>query len=596
MPDNNVETVKERTDIVALVGEQVRLTRTGANFKGLCPFHGEKTPSFIVSPTRQMYHCFGCSESGDVFSWLMKREGMTFPEALQVLAQRAGITLQYERSEKREEREKLRTALATVAEFYHNIFLQASAAADARAYLEKRSISAESIEAWGIGFVPMTETGLTRRASARGITAADLIGAGILAQGSRGQYERFRGRVIFPLRDHHGSPVGLAGRILKEDPNFPAAKYVNTPETALYRKSRFLYGLDKAKEAIRKEDMAVVVEGYTDVIASHQSGVKNVIATSGTALTPDQLDSVRRFTENITFCFDADSAGSEATRRAIDLALGKDFNVSVSLLPAGLDPADMAIQDPAGWAKAVAAPSDAFEFLITDAIAKMPENNLAAKKAVAAKLMPVLARVGSPVARGEYLQMLAARLQLDVRYLEEDFARYRAGAPAPDRPAASPNREEKRDPSVAKEERLMEIFFYFPDTIGIAADLLDPEMLCGTRTGLLYKEILKWYHDRQAEQDPLAVETLLGDLAEDLKVFAESSLLRMEVEEEEGGLRDPGREVRLLVREISSRYVKDKIKAATAALGALSASEKESAMERIAQLNTELAQIERIVA
>ncbi len=596
MGDSNVELVKERTDIVALIGEQVKLKKAGVNFKGLCPFHNEKTPSFVVSPNRQMFHCFGCSKSGDIFTWVMEKEGMTFAEALRVLANRAGITLAFERTEHREERERLRATLDTTADFYHTVLQKTAAGKVAREYLLSRGLTEASISEWRLGYVPPMGTPIIEKANKRGVSTQDLLNTGIIAPGRNGYYERFYSRVLFPLSDMHGSVVGLAGRILKTDPNRPAAKYINSPETTLYRKSRILYGLDKARNAIREKDYVIIVEGYTDVIGSHQAGVTNVVATSGTALTDEHLQVVRRFTENIVFSFDGDAAGDEATRRAIDMAVATGFSVTIVLLPNGQDPADVAIKDPEAWKKAIEDRIDVFNFLLKRAVAAHTKMDAAAKKEITAELLPLLARIPEAVVRGEYLQRLGEELGLESRYLNEDLKRLERSMALnqPQQTARSQENKPELDPRTLREERLLTLLLVSPGSFAFVQENLPSEAFIAQHTRNLYNEYLKLYNATYRKEEPFDFSGIKYNLPEDLKRLVDIFLLAIEVEQEEGLLTAPDQEIRILLRELVQAHIRENLHILTKKLEGVSQEESPLILQEIAQLTEKLVQAERL--
>jgi DNA primase len=605
--DSNVEQVKERTDIAQLIGEQVRLKRVGGNYKGLCPFHTEKTPSFIVTPSRQMFHCFGCGKSGDVFTWVMEKEGMTFAEALRVLAQRAGVTLAFEKPEHREEKEQLRSTLDTTAEFYKAIFEKTTAGKSARDYLLGRGLTEETISAWRIGYVPPSGTPLIEKAKNRGVTVNDLIQTGIVAQGSRGYYERFFGRVIFPLTDMHGSVVGLAGRILKDDPNRPVAKYINSPETVLYRKSKILYGLDRARDMIRKEDLAIIVEGYTDVMGSHQAGVANTVATSGTALTEEHLQIIKRFTENIAFAFDGDTAGDNANRRAIDMAIASGFSATVVLLPDGQDPADVAIKTPDAWRQAIAERSDAFTFLLQRALKKYPKMDTQDKKNIAGELLPLLAKIPEAITRGDYLQRLGQAVGIESRYLNEEIKRLQtvaskigATVPSPTR-IGDPRVVEKPkiapqqfDPIVLKEERLLTLLLVAPGALPYVLEHLPSEVFSGNHTRDLFNEYIRLYNAQYRKEASFDFSELRENLNEELRRLVDIFLLAIEVEQEEGLLDQPDLEVRTLLKELLQSYLRKCLNIQSNKLEQADPQQKSVLMQEIDQLREKLIQAESL--
>ncbi|MEK6525273.1 MAG: DNA primase [Nitrospirota bacterium] len=347
IPQDVIEQIKERTDILDVVSGYVTLSKAGQNFKGLCPFHSEKTPSFMVSPSRQIFHCFGCGAGGNVFTFVMKMEGTAFPETVRELGRRAGIEVpvvqgarQAQDSGNRERLEKLNDVVA--AWFRRNLF-DAEAGNGAMAYLRERGMSRETLDAFGFGFAPQAWDGLLRHLSKEGYTTADMLLAGVVVpkeqsgrkpQDTAGYYDRFRSRVMFPIFDLRKRVIGFGGRILGEG----EPKYLNSPETPLFNKGRALYGLERAREAMSRTDTLIVVEGYFDAIALHQAGIRNVAATLGTALTPDHVRTIRRFVTKVVLLFDPDPAGVRAALRTLDLFVDSGIGVKVVSLPAGDDP------------------------------------------------------------------------------------------------------------------------------------------------------------------------------------------------------------------------------------------------------------------
>lgn len=588
MADAPTDAIKERVDIVALISESLPLKRAGSNFKARCPFHEEDTPSFMVSPTRQTFRCFGCGESGDAFSWLMKREGMSFPEALRVLAQRAGVPLTFDRPERREERDRLRATLDLAATFYQRVLLETAEGSDARAYLEQRGISAKSVQAWRLGFCPRASTRIQDKASERGVTERDLISAGVLGARDGRTFEFFQGRILFPLADAHGSVVGLAGRMFR-DARSDVPKYVNSPETALYRKSTVLYGLDRAKDAIRKERLAILVEGYTDVIASHQAGVTQVVATSGTALTEDHLRLLRRFTDRLAFAFDADAAGDAATRRALDLALEAGYSVSVVVLPAGQDPADLAISNPAQWKRAIAERRDVFAFLLERARTRYRLETPEGKKEAAADLLPVIARVRDAVVQGDYAQQVAAALKIDARFVYEGLKRWgreqRAGGA--ERPSQGPNFTPQApaiDPQILREERFLVLLLAEPGLIPKVVAVLPASALEVPHARDLYKALGEWYAHARAG----SLTELRAQLPEDLRSRLDAALFVLETERENEGW-DPVPEVRSVLQTLLLAHLRRELRVRTDELRDAPPEERTEKLRAITALTAELA-------
>ena len=340
IPDHKVDEVRAATDIVEVVGEYVRLKRRGSNYIGLCPFHQEKTPSFNVNPEMGIFKCFGCGSGGDGFRFLMQVENIGFVEAVRSLADRAGITLPESQEEHREqsESESIHNALRFAGRFFFDQLTQTEEGKPALEYLTQRGFTPATIKKYGLGYAPLGWDALLTAAGKEPIKAEMLEKAGLVIprKDGSGHYDRYRDRVIFPIFSHVGKVIGFGGRILKPADDQP--KYINSPETRVYHKSRVLYGLYQAKRAIRKREEVLLVEGYTDVISLHQSGIDHAVATSGTALTAEQIKMIKRYAQRVLVLYDADSAGANAALRGIDLLLEKGLTVYALELPEGDDP------------------------------------------------------------------------------------------------------------------------------------------------------------------------------------------------------------------------------------------------------------------
>ena len=327
---DSVQQIKDRLDIVDVISGYLKLAKAGVNYKARCPFHQEKTPSFFVSPERQSWHCFGCNKGGDMFSFVSEIEGAEFVEALRILAAKAGVPLP-ERSSQAgastaKERQRLLDVSELTAKFFVKQLWNSQAGGRALEYLRGRGLTDETIQSWRLGWAPNDWKALSGFLAGAGHADADIVGAGVAIAKNGRIYDRFRSRIMFPICDANGQVIGFTGRVFGTEvavDGEPLAKYVNTPQTSLYDKSRTLFGLDKAKNAMRTKDVALIVEGNVDAIMSAQAGVENVAATSGTALTPHQLRMLARYSTNLDVCFDADSAGKTAARRGIGMALAQ---------------------------------------------------------------------------------------------------------------------------------------------------------------------------------------------------------------------------------------------------------------------------------
>lgn len=330
-----VRTIKDRIDIVELIGESVQLRRAGRSFRGLCPFHSEKTPSFFVSSERQTYHCFGCGRGGDLFSFVMEREGMTFPEALAMLADRAGVTL--ERFDGRPGRSKGVAGAMEAALAFFRRSLTGPEGESARKYLDRRGIGSADAAAFEMGWAPASWDMLRRELEARGIPAGDAMAAGLLAGSGGRTYDRFRGRIIFSIRDIQGRLVAFGGRLVDGE----GAKYINSPESELYSKRKTLYLLNAARSSIREKGRSILVEGYMDAIKLHMAGFSETVASLGTALAEEQADLLKRFADQCLICYDSDTAGQEATIREMYTLQKSGLDIRVVVLPEGKDPDDV---------------------------------------------------------------------------------------------------------------------------------------------------------------------------------------------------------------------------------------------------------------
>jgi DNA primase len=419
-----VAEIKSKLPVVDLVGETVVLKRAGSAYKGLCPFHAEKTPSFIVSPDRESWHCFGCGEGGDIFTFLMRRDGVDFREALSRLAEKAGVELSERSAKEDRQRRRLREALEAAIAWYREVLLQTTQAEAARAYLDERGLSSETLERFAIGYAPNTWDALTRRLIGRGFGNEELIGAGLASPSNRGGViDKFRGRIIIPIRDASGRAVGLGGRIL---PGSDGPKYLNSPSGPLFDKSRTLYGIDLAKAAIRREKLAVIVEGYTDVMAAHQAGFTNVVASLGTALTAGQIELATRYADAVALAYDVDLAGEAATQRGLLEELGPDQSVSkvrVVRIPAGKDPDELIRNDPEAWRAAVASAKPVIDYFIDRTAAEVDLDSVSGKRELTGRVLALLKRVGDPVERSLYVQRLARLVNVEERVLVEALAR-----------------------------------------------------------------------------------------------------------------------------------------------------------------------------
>jgi DNA primase len=437
-----IDEIKNRVDIVDLVSETVTLRRAGKNYTGFCPFHANtRTPAFVVFPDSGTWRCFGeCNEGGDIFRFVMKKEGVDFAEALRMLADRAGVKLEPVTPQKKEEEEthqRLRDLLEEAVIFYRHHLLHHPAAQEAQNYLQKRGLKPETMESFGIGYAPPGWDTTLQHFTAKGYTVEDLVNAGLVVekQEGGGVYDRFRHRILFPIREMNGKMAGFGARRL--DPE-DEPKFLNSPQTELFDKGRLLYGLDAARKAIRAKDQAIIVEGYMDVVVPHQEGFTNVVSPMGTALTEAQLHLLKRFSKRIILALDADAAGEKATLRGLEVArqtLDRTEEISfdprgllrhearlqadlrVTTLPPGMDPDEVVLRDPQEWQQLVDAAKPIVVHVMETLAAAHDLDDPKAKAEVAGQVLPLIEDVANPVERDAYRQRLARLLRVDERSL-----------------------------------------------------------------------------------------------------------------------------------------------------------------------------------
>lgn len=426
--ESAVEKLKERIDIVELIGTYVQLKKAGRNFKGLCPFHQEKTPSFVVSADRQLWRCFGsCGIGGDAIAFFMKMENVSFPEALQDLAQKYGVEIETHHIDNAIADSKKRLILANqkAVEFYHYILTTSPIGKPAREYLENRGISEKIIKTFQLGYAPSSWDSLSRFLITKKFTPNEIVASGLGIQKQYGSsvYDRFRGRLMFPLMDHRDVPVGFSGRLLHNDEQ--EAKYVNTPETTLYHKRSMLFGLNITKDAAKKENKIILVEGEFDMITPYQYGISTIAAIKGSALTTEHLLLIKRFTNRVYLALDADRAGEEAIRRAIEVAEPMGFELGVIQIEGGKDPDEAMRTNEIEFKKTLEKPIPVYDFLMQLFIKKYPPTDPFNKKQIGDEMAPFLFGITNPIVQSYYVKQLAKVLDVSEESAEKVVRAYR---------------------------------------------------------------------------------------------------------------------------------------------------------------------------
>jgi DNA primase len=456
---SDTDEIKSRLNIVDIIGKNVKLKKAGRNFKGLCPFHNEKTPSFIVSPDRESWHCFGCSKGGDIFSFVMEYQHIDFSEALEDLAAAAGVTLTRRPTTSAEGsiKEKLYEVNHLASEFYHYILTKHPLGEKGLSYFKNRGVSEKSMKTFMLGYSPNSWDGLFKYLHKKGYEDEILETAGLCIRmehahaGSRGYYDRFRGRVMFTLKDHRGNVVGFAGRVL--DPKPTEAKYINTQETPVYIKSNVVYALDVTKAAVQKENEAIVMEGELDVISSFQAGIPNVVAIKGSALTEGHVRLLRRFTDRITFALDSDMAGDAAARRGIQVADSVGMDMKVVSMPSGKDPDEAARENAGLLKKAIKDAVPVYDYFLSSALKRLDATTAYGKKKISEEFLPVLAKIENPIIQNHYAKKLASAIDTSDDAIADGLVRA--------------TRNEKQEYKKSEEPQPKNVFTSRPDKLEI---------------------------------------------------------------------------------------------------------------------------------
>ncbi len=413
-----IDEIKQKLDIVEVISQYATLKKAGRNLSALCPFHTEKNPSFYVYPEQQSWHCFGaCNTGGDVFSFIMKKENIDFGEALRLLADRAGVIIpsRIEPETGKDEKERLFKVNEAAVLYFHNLLLNSPEAKKAKDYLERRGLSTDTIANFQLGFAPNNWESLKQYLLEKGYNEEEMIEAGLIIAAEDGKnHDRFRNRLMFPINDNRGRTTGFGARVL--DDSLP--KYVNSPQTPVFDKSGTLYAINLASAAIRKQDVAVIVEGYMDVIAAHQNGFTNVVASMGTAITDKQVNTLKKLSKNLVLALDADTAGEEAMLRCVDYENSLDAELKVAVLPEGKDPDDVIREDSAMWQRVISEAIPVVDYTIKMVSSRLDMNKASGQSAIVDTIGPIIWKMKDPIRRAYYIQKLAHLTDKDTRTIE----------------------------------------------------------------------------------------------------------------------------------------------------------------------------------
>lgn len=552
IPDHIIDEIRDRTDIVTVISDHVVLKKVGKNFKGLCPFHSEKTPSFSVSPDKRIYHCFGCGVGGNVFKFLMEIQSISFPEVLKVLAERAGIPLPRNSSDHstdpgHKERESLRKLNEAATRYFQSLLKNPEGGLSARNYLTSRHFDAETLERYRVGWAAPTWKGLLTHVQQKSsVTQEQLLKSGLIIkkEDSSTVYDRFRGRVIFPIKDLHSNIIGFGGRSINEEDQ---PKYLNSPETLLYQKSETLFGMDQAKQAIRKENQVILVEGYFDQMRAVQHGVEYVVATCGTALTAKQASMLRNHAETAILIFDSDSAGRSAAEKGFDILLEHGMNVKIVVLPDGQDP-DSFIQEQGAesFLEKIRNAKPFMESYIDALVRESPGQTPADKVKMANQILPLLTKIKNTVERSAWLEKFTSKTNIDDRTFLKELSK----ALTQNQPRMAETKSELA-PLLNLEKHLVHLILSDKETAQMVLLEVDPEDFSDP----ILKNIAQTCRQKIDNDEDLRIDQLLGQ-TEDPETRNVLSRLGLESVEFES----PERTMKDCIGKFKNIHLKSKIK------------------------------------
>jgi len=592
MFDSQLEEIKNKLNVVDIVGGYIKLTKTGANYRGVCPFHSEKKPSLFVSPARQIWKCFGCGKGGDIFEFIKDIEGVEFGDALKILAGKAGVQLKRENIKLRTQRQRLYEICELACSFFEKQLQASKIGNKAKEYLLNRGIREESIKKWRLGYSPDTWQGLSDFLVGKGYTREEVVKAGLAVAKEGGQsdsYDRFRGRIIFPVFDLSSQPVGFGARVFEKpgdtgQAKSEVAKYINTPQTLLYDKSGILYGLNNAKLAVRKNNQCVVTEGYTDAILCHQAGFENTVAASGTALTSQHLNILKRYSDNLILAFDMDVAGDSATKRGINLAQDRGFNIKIIETYSGAkDPADIILENPKNWEKLVEEARSIMDYYFDSAFSAFNKETAVGKKEIGKIVLPAIRRLSNKIEQSYWVQKLSQKLDISETAVLAELDRVKYDTLNTEEKFSGITTDSKQEKVLSSEnrkklleEKIISLVLKNPENLNLIEDRHYP--LFSVKTKNFLEGLKKFIAEQKNVTSPEEKDALLENKEKDfkaifadiisdnslkeesgfkldLKIFLSEFYLRAEVEYEEDGRE----EIELCILQLKNINLKEKL-------------------------------------
>ncbi|MDD5732015.1 MAG: DNA primase [Patescibacteria group bacterium] len=496
---DQVEEIKKKLDVVSLISSYLTMKKAGKNYKACCPFHKEKTASFMVSPEKQIWYCFGCNQGGDIFTFVEKMEGLDFVGALHLLADKAGIILDRQDFVKKSEKDKYFEILELARKFYAFLLNEHKSGELAKKYLLERGLNQKTIENFSLGMAPDSPEILKSYLVKKGFSLADIEAVGLISKNSSGRVtDKFRDRIVFPIKNTNGKVVGFSGRTYRpaKNPNFTPPKYLNSPQTTVYDKSSVIYGLPEAKEAIREKDLVIIVEGQMDVVSSHQASVTNVVASSGTALTEKQLEILSRYTSNIAFCFDSDEAGNLAMKRAFELSQFSDINLKAIVLNDAKDPDELIKKDPKLWLEAASSPIPIYDFYYSVLMKKNGGGATAdEKKKIAQEFIPIISNIGSEIEKAHWIKKISNDLGVNEKYIIEALNKIKRPEQRETGDIDSPAFSIK----IPKESLLLTMLVFYPKKMEEFFQKIKIDDLFEEKGKKLYNILFDWHNKGEKE-------------------------------------------------------------------------------------------------